>query len=110
MGGAQLFEDRNAISHPMRQVADTQVWHLSVVAPRGVTTVYQYLVDDPFLDADHEDLALLGRLVAESRERSYADPFNPRRLFPQAAKIAGAGGEGAIASAVVAFVDDRRTA
>jgi enterochelin esterase-like enzyme len=89
--GAQLFEDRNAMSHPMRQVADTPVWHLSVVAPRGVTTVYQYLVDDPFLDADREDLALLGRLVAESRERSYADPFNPRRLFPQAAKIAGAG-------------------
>ena len=88
--GAQLFEDRNAMSHPMRQVAGTEVWHLSVVAPRGITTVYQYLVDDPFLDADPADLALLGRLVADARDRSYADPFNPRRIFPQAAHIAGA--------------------
>jgi enterochelin esterase family protein len=87
--GAQLFADRNAMSHPMRQVEDTDVWCLSVVAPPGVTTVYQYLIDDPFLDADKTDLALLGRLVVESRERSYADPFNPNRLFPQAAKIAG---------------------
>lgn len=88
--GAQLFEDRNAMSHPMHHVPGTEVWHLSVRAPRGVTTVYQYLVEDPFIDADKNDLPLLGRLVAESRERSYADPFNPRRLFPQAAKIAGA--------------------
>jgi len=87
--GAQLFEDRNAMSHPMHQVPGTEVWHLSVRAPRGLTTVYQYLVEDPFIDADKNDLALLGRLVAESRERSYADPFNPRRLFPQSAKIAG---------------------
>ncbi|MGH3374475.1 MAG: alpha/beta hydrolase-fold protein, partial [Actinoallomurus sp.] len=87
--GAQLFEDRNAMSHPMHQVPGTEVWHLSVRAPRGLTTVYQYLVEDPFIDADMNDLALLGRLVAESRERSYADPFNPRRLFPQSAKIAG---------------------
>ncbi|GAB3975031.1 hypothetical protein GCM10029978_058110 [Actinoallomurus acanthiterrae] len=87
--GAQLFEDRNAMSHPMRHVDGTDVWYLSVLAPRGVTTVYQYLVDDPFLDADKTDLALLGRLVAEARDRSFADPFNPRRLFPQAAKIAG---------------------
>jgi hypothetical protein len=80
--GAQLFEDRNAMSHPMHPVAGTEVWHLSVVAPRGVTTVYQYLLDDPFLDADPGDFALLGRLVADSRDRSYADPFNPRRIFP----------------------------
>lgn len=87
--GAQLFEDRNAMSHPMRHVEGTSVWHLSVVAPRGITIVYQYLIDDPFVGADVGDLALLSRLAAESWERSYADPFNPERIFPQAAGIAG---------------------
>ncbi len=87
--GAQLFEDRNAMSHPMEHVEGTEVWHLDVVAPRGVATVYQYLVDDPFLDVDRSDLALLGRLAVEARERSYADPFNPERLYPQAAMVAG---------------------
>jgi 1,4-alpha-glucan branching enzyme len=58
--GGRLFQDRNAMSHPMRHVSGTELWHLSVVAPRGVTTVYQYLIDDPFLDTDPTDLALLG--------------------------------------------------
>ncbi len=89
--GAQLFEDRNAMSHPMSRVEGTDVWHLGVVAPRGVATVYQYLVDDPFLDADRGDLGLLGRLAVEARDRSYADPFNPERLYPQSATIAGVG-------------------
>lgn len=88
--GAQLFADRPAMSQPMERVAGTDVWHRSVVAPRCVTTVYQYLVDDPFTEADQNDLTRLTRLMAESRDRCYADPYNPRRLFPQAAIIAGA--------------------
>ncbi|MGA8115160.1 MAG: alpha/beta hydrolase-fold protein [Actinocatenispora sp.] len=88
--GAQLFEDRNALSHPMTRIDGTEVWYRSVLADPGVTTVYQYLVDDPFLDVDHDDMALLVRLMAEARDRSFADPVNPRRMFPQAAMIAGA--------------------
>ncbi len=88
--GAQLFEDRNAVSHPMTNVEGTPVWHLSVVAPRGITTVYQYLVDDPFVGADLTDLALVGRLVAEASGRCHADPANPRRMFPQFAIVRGA--------------------
>lgn len=89
--GAQLFEDRNAISHPMTNVEGTPVWHLSVVAPRGVTAVYQYLIDDPFAGADLTDLAVVGRLMAEASGRCHADPANPRRMFPQLATVVGAG-------------------
>jgi enterochelin esterase-like enzyme len=76
-----------AMSEPMERVPGTDVWHRSVVAPRGVTTVYQYLVGDPFSGADPSQAA---RLLAESRDRCHADPYNPRRLFPQSAIIAGA--------------------
>ncbi|MDN3354518.1 alpha/beta hydrolase-fold protein [Actinomadura sp. DC4] len=87
--GAEVFADPTAMSLPMVRVPGTDVWHLDVRAPRGITTVYQYVVDDPFLDADMDDLALMGRLADESRDRSYADPFNPRRLYPKAAVLGG---------------------
>jgi enterochelin esterase-like enzyme len=87
--GAQLFEDHMAMSHPMTRVKGTDVWYLSTVAPANATTVYQYLVDDPFIDADRRDLAELTSLLLESRQRSFADPFNPSRIYPQAAAIAG---------------------
>jgi len=86
---AQVFDDRNALSHPMRQVPGTDVWHLDAVVASDVVTTYQYLVDDPFVDADHDDLAALGKLMLEARARMFADPVNPRRLFPQMAVVAG---------------------
>jgi enterochelin esterase-like enzyme len=86
---AQVFEDPNALSHPMRQVPGTDVWHLDAVVASDVVTCYQFLVDDPFADADHDDLAALGELMVEARARTFADPFNPRRLFPQMAVVAG---------------------
>ncbi|MET1073985.1 MAG: alpha/beta hydrolase-fold protein [Umezawaea sp.] len=88
---AQVFEDANALSHPMRQVPGTEVWHLDAVVASDVVTTYQFLVDDPFTDADHSDLAELGRLMVEARARTLADPVNPHALFPQMAVVAGEG-------------------
>ena len=87
--GAQLFEDRNAISHPMNHVEGTEVWHLDVVAPRGVATVYQYLVDDPFQDADMTDLAPRRPPRGRGARTLLRRPVQPRRLYPQTAMIAG---------------------
>lgn len=86
---AQVFDDPNALSHPMRRVPGTDVWHLAAVVPSDVVTCYQFLVDDPFPDADRDDLAELGRLMLAARARMFADPVNPRRLFPQMAVVAG---------------------
>ncbi len=86
---AQVFEDANALSHPMRQVPGTPVWHLDAVVASDVVTTYQFLVDDPFADADHTDLAELGRLMVRARARTFADPVNPHALFPQLAVVAG---------------------
>ncbi|MCS7482657.1 alpha/beta hydrolase-fold protein [Umezawaea endophytica] len=86
---AQVFDDPNALSHPMRRVPGTEVWHLDAVVPSDVVACYQYLVDDPFPDADRDDLAELGRLMVAARARMFADPVNPRGLFPQMALVAG---------------------
>lgn len=86
---AQVFDDPNALSHPMANVPGTGVWHRSAVVASDVIACYQYLVDDPFLTSDHEDLAEMGRLMVEARARTFADPVNPNRLFPQVAVISG---------------------
>jgi enterochelin esterase family protein len=84
---AQVFADPNAMSHPLDQVPGTPVWYREAVVASDVVTCYQFLIDDPFVDADPADLATLGALVA--KVEWLADPFNPRRLFPQAAVIKG---------------------
>ena len=86
---AQVFDDPNALSHSMRQVPGTDVWHLDAVVASDVVTCYQFLVDDPFPDADRDDLAELGRLMVAARARMFADPVNPLALFPQMAVVSG---------------------
>ncbi|TWP44988.1 DUF3327 domain-containing protein [Lentzea tibetensis] len=85
---AQVFDDPNALSHPMQRVGDE--WQLSAIVRKDAVFTYQFIVDDPFLDADTTDLNKLAQLMAEARGRSFADPANPHRIFPQAAVIAGA--------------------
>lgn len=85
---AQVFDDPNALSHPMTRVGDE--WQLSATVRNDAVFTYQFIVDDPFLDADTTDLNKLAQLMAEARTRSFADPANPHRIFPQAAVIAGA--------------------
>ena len=84
---AQVFDDPNALSHPMERVGDE--WQLSATVRADAVFAYQFIADDPFLDADTTDLNKLAQLMAEARTRSFADPANPHRIFPQAAVIAG---------------------
>lgn len=84
---AQVFEDRNAMSHPMERVDGR--WQLSAVVPSDAVFAYQFIVDDPFLTADKSDLASLASLMAEARTRSFADPAHTRRIYPQGALIGG---------------------
>jgi enterochelin esterase family protein len=86
---AQVFEDPLALSHPMTRVPGTDVWYRSAVVASDVIACYQFLVDDPFATADHDDLAEMARLMVEARARTFADPLNPRRLFPQLAVVSG---------------------
>lgn len=85
--GAQIFPDAMVPSHPMTRVEGTDVWHLSTLAPANALTVYQYLVDEPEVSASFlgDPAALLrGQLAC-----AHADPFNPRRIYPQAGIIVG---------------------
>ncbi|GLZ31248.1 hypothetical protein Lesp02_34360 [Lentzea sp. NBRC 105346] len=84
---AQVFDDPNALSHPMQRVGDE--WRLDAVVRADAVFTYQFIVDDPFVDADTTDLNLLAKLMADARTRSFADPANPHRIFPQVAVIAG---------------------
>jgi enterochelin esterase family protein len=86
---AQVFDDPIALSHPMRRVAGTDVWWRQALVAPAVVTTYQYLVDDPFRGVDPTDLTAVGAVMGALRERSFADPVNPRSLFPQVAVIAG---------------------
>ncbi|WP_307867657.1 alpha/beta hydrolase-fold protein [Umezawaea beigongshangensis] len=86
---AQVFDDPLALSHPMRRVEGTDVWWRQALVAPAVVTTYQYLVDDPFRGVDPTDLAAVGAVLGALRERSFADPVNPRSLFPQTAVIAG---------------------
>jgi enterochelin esterase-like enzyme len=84
---AQVFDDRNAMSHPMTRVGSE--WRLSSVVPSDAVFAYQFIVDDPFLTADMSDLAGLAALMAEARTRSFADPAHTNRIYPQGALIGG---------------------
>lgn len=84
---AQVFDDRNAMSHPMVRVGDQ--WQLSAVVPSNAVFAYQFIVDDPFLTADKSDLSGLAALMAEARTRSFADPAHTHRIYPQGALIGG---------------------
>lgn len=86
--GTQLFADLMAPSHPMQRIAGSDVWYRSVVVPRGVTNTYQFVVDDPSLQVSTHDLAELTRLHAEATARAFADPFNPKRIYPLPALVA----------------------
>lgn len=80
------------ISHPMSRVPGTDLWHLTVPAELGVVTLYQYVVDDPWLGADDGSLTDFdesARLFRESLLRSYADPYNDERLVPWTAVAEG---------------------
>jgi enterochelin esterase-like enzyme len=88
--GAQIFPDLMVPSHPLTRLPGTEVWWVSTPARAAVTTVYQYLVDElapsgpP--DASGDPAAALRAQLPFMR----ADPFNPQRLYSQAALIAGA--------------------
>ncbi|MCO1576176.1 alpha/beta hydrolase-fold protein [Crossiella sp. SN42] len=82
----QLFADHLAPSHALERLPGTDIWHRSTVVRADVTSSYQYIVDEP----------AAGDLIADAFEALRrqvdcwrADPFNPRRIYPQTGIIAG---------------------
>jgi enterochelin esterase family protein len=68
-------------STPLTRIAGTDVWHVGVLTRADVTTTYRFLVGDPFLEIDADNLARHReealRLEQQLGERAFADPFNP---------------------------------
>lgn len=85
--GAQIFADILVPSHPLTRIPGTDVWFVSTPAPAAVTTVYQYLIDEPAQGGDlvASPMEVLRRQAACAR----ADPFNPARIYPQIGVIVG---------------------
>jgi enterochelin esterase family protein len=90
---SQLFAGR--VSRKLTRVEGTDVWYTSGVIRSDMSTIYQYVVDDPLEGFDfsraREDYEKSMRLFAEAARRSFADPFNPDRQFPTAALFGGEG-------------------
>jgi enterochelin esterase family protein len=78
--------DISISGHPLTRVDGTDVWFLSAPVLRDVRTTYTYVVDDPLATADAgelmNDFERMLELMKVAAERSYADPFNPARLYP----------------------------
>jgi enterochelin esterase family protein len=83
--------DISIAGHALARVEGTDVWFLSAPVLRDVRTTYQYTVDDPLAGADAaelmNDFSRLMELMQEASRRSYADPFNPARIYPMAALL-----------------------
>jgi enterochelin esterase family protein len=81
----QVIKAANRYSTPLERVEGTDVWYASGPARRDVRTVYQYVVDDPLLGlaaGERPNIDDMMKDLEENAARSFADPFNPRRLFP----------------------------
>jgi enterochelin esterase-like enzyme len=76
--------DHSGRSVAMTPIEGTTVWVHDVVATPDALVSYRFVVDDPFADAGHIDDGEYQRLMLLAQARSFADPFNPRRIAPLA--------------------------
>jgi len=71
---------------PLTRVPGTDAWYASVVGPRDVLTIYQFMINDPLVGVREEQIPELlmsedfPQLVAQLSLNSFADPFNPNSL------------------------------
>jgi enterochelin esterase family protein len=76
-----------ATSHPLTRVEGADVWVRSTVVRADVRSIYQFVLDDPFMRPGDEvdplaEMEATAALYLEMCARSYADPHNPCRLPP----------------------------
>jgi enterochelin esterase family protein len=71
---------------PLTRVPGTDAWYASVVGPRDVLTIYQFMINDPLVGVSEEQIPELlmseefPALIEQLSLNSFADPFNPNAL------------------------------
>lgn len=92
---AALLAGRDPEFPRLVRIDGTQVWHHSVVLAPDVTSVYSFVVDDPFATVEDldalatEDPSAFLALAYEHFGARRVDPYNPATLYPAQAAFAG---------------------